>query len=102
MFCQGIGGNNMRFPSNPFDFPSRMALKNLSSVHAPIPVGEDVKLELKLTPQGPAATVVIGPNKTHDFSAAVSMTPMPTCAGWPESALLVSTSGPRGPITFGE
>src|SRR5688572_9753553 len=54
---QGIGGNNGRLPFKPFDLPSRMALKNCSSVQLPIPVASELILAAYDWPHGPTAEV---------------------------------------------
>src|SRR5579862_2834110 len=56
--CHGIVGRRLLSEALPLYFPFRMAYINLSSVHAPIPVAEsEVRLEEKVTPQGPIHNV---------------------------------------------
>ena len=67
--AHGIGGKMSRFTAAPICLPFRMALTNVSSVHAAIPVGSGVRLVVKDTPHGP------------DHAVFVSATTMPHPAG---------------------
>ena len=74
----------------------------ISSVQMPMPVFRSgVRLAAKLTPHGPEnAVFVTAPAHPH-LSASARGVSITTCCGWPESARLMSGSGPFGPIFQG-
>src|SRR5512145_3398650 len=82
--------------------PVRMVSVKLRCVHLPSPVSRSgVRFAVKLTPHGPAQAVLVAANAaTHgasSFGAGGSVMP----SGWPDSARVMSGSGPFSPITHG-
>jgi hypothetical protein len=97
----GIGGKIGR--DCPMCLPVRMALTNISSVQMPSPVfWSGVKLAANDMPHGPLHAVSVGlvaiAHGTSD--AALGGTGILKSSGWPAKALLMSGSGPFGPIFF--
>src|SRR3954469_14217831 len=83
--------------------PLRIVSANCFAVQRPRPVSpSDVRLAVKLTPQGPAHAVFVAETTISQGPAGSFGTGgMTTVSGWPESMRLASGSGPFAPIFIG-
>src|SRR5512134_2967259 len=80
----------------------RIVSRKLRSVHLPSPVSASgVRLAVKLTPHGPAHAVFVAAPLTIQGPSGFGGGGSVIDSGWPESARLMSGSGPFGPTTHG-
>ena len=70
----------------------------VSAVHFPRPVSASgVRLAVKLTPHGPAKAVLVAAPLHAHAPSSLGGGGTAKSAGWPESARVMSGSGPFGP-----
>src|SRR5687768_12059987 len=96
----GIGGSTSR--PRPRWRPVRIVSLKPFAVHLPRPVSRSgVRLAVKLTPHGPANAVLVAAIETSQGSGWRGAAGIFTSAGWPDSARVMSGSGPLAPSTHG-